>query len=113
MNSHVCPTNERDPGKIILDWGTNDLRSKDTPKDIAEVIADLGKSMKTNANEVIISGLVTSGDQWHNKTMDVGRFSYVDNTNIEPEYHLNRTRIHLNREGTRILANNFLYALGY
>ena len=26
---------------------------------------------------------------------------------------INRSRIHLNREGTRLLANNFLYALGY
>ena len=63
MNSHVCPTIKWNPGKIILRCGTNDLRSKVTPKDIAEKIAELGKSMKTNANEVIISGLVPRGDQ--------------------------------------------------
>ena len=126
MNSHVCPTIKRDPGKIILHCGnleTNDLRSKATPKDIAEEIVDLGNSMKTNANKVIISGLVPRGDQWHDKAMEVNRFLkqlcvsqdfyYIDNTNIQAEYHLNRSRIHLNREGTRILANNFLYALGY
>ena len=66
MNSHVYPTIKRDPGKVILHCGTNDLRSKATPKDIAEEIVDLGNSMKTNANKVIISGLVPRGDQWHN-----------------------------------------------
>ena len=77
--------------------------------------------MKTNANKVIICGLVPRGDQWHDKAIEVNRFlaqlcvsqgfHYIDNTNIQAEYHLNRSRIHLNREGTRILANNFLYAL--
>ena len=123
MNSHVCPTIKRDPGRIILHCGTNDLRSKATPKEIAEEITDLGNSMKTNENKVIISGLVPRGDQWHNKAMEVNKFLkqlcvsqdfyFIDNTNIQAEYHLNRSRIHLNREGTRILANNFLYALGY
>ena len=122
LNSQGYPANKRDPGKIILHCGTNDLRSKATRKDIAEEIADLGKSMKTNANEVIISGLVPKGGQGHSKTMEVNRFLrficvfqdfyYVDNTNIEPGYHLNRSRIELNIEGTRILANNFSYALG-
>ena len=118
MNSHVCPTIKRDPGKIILHYGTNDLHSKATPKDIAEEIVDLGNSMKTKANKIVISG-----DQWHNKAIEVNRFLkqlcvsqdiyYIDNTNIQAEYHLNGSRIHLNREGTRVLANNFLYALGY
>ena len=123
MNSHVCPTIKRNPGRIILHCGTNDLRSKVTPKDIAEEIIDLGNSMKTNENSVIISALVPRGDQWHNKAMEVNKFLkqlcvsqdfyFIDNSNIEAEYHLNRSRIHLNREGTRILAKNFLYALGY
>ena len=123
MNSHVCPTIKWDPGKVILHCGTNDLRSKATPKDIAEEIVDLGKSLKTNVNKVMISGLVPRGDLLHNKAMEVNiflkqlcisqDFYYIDNTNIQAEYHLNRSRIHLNREGTRLLANNFLYALGY
>ena len=123
MNSHVCPTIKWDPGRIILHCGTNDLRSKATPKEIAEEITDLGNSMKTNENKVIISGLVPRGDQWHNKAMEVNKFLkqlcvsqdfyFIDNTNIQAEHHLNRSRIHLNREGTRILANNSLYALGY
>ena len=123
MNSQVCPTIKRDPGKVILHCGTNDLRSKATPKDIAEEIVDLGKSLKTNVNKVMISGLVPTGDLLHNKDMEVNiflkqlcisqDFYYIDNTNIQAEYHLNRSRIHLNREGTRLLANNVLYALGY
>lgn len=67
MNSHVCPTIKRDPGKIILHCGTNDLCSKAIPKDITEELADSGKSMKSKANEVIIY--------------------YIDNTITEPEYH--------------------------
>ena len=97
--------------------------AKGPEQDIAQEIVELGNSMKTNENSVFISGLVPRADQWHNKAMAVNQFliqlcrsknlDYIDNTNISIENHLNRSRIQLNREGTRILANNFLYALGY
>ena len=35
-------------------------------------------------------------------------FRFVDHPNIEPLQHLNRSKLHLHREGDSILAENFL-----
>ena len=41
------------------------------------------------------------------------RLGFIDNSNIDPESHLNGSGLHLNMEGTIILANNFIRAMGY
>ena len=38
---------------------------------------------------------------------------FINNYNVNMNSHLNKSKLHLNREGTGILANNFLYHLGY
>ena len=38
---------------------------------------------------------------------------FIDNDNVDRIHHLNRSKLHQNAEGTRILANNFLRALGH
>ena len=122
MNSHACPTIKRNPKRIILHCGTNDLRSQASAENIAEEIIELAKAMKTEGNTVFVSGLVARGDRWNAKVCEVNRFltrrsqegdlQFIDNSNITSE-HLNRSLLHLNPEGTRLLANNFLYKLGY
>ena len=122
MNSHACPTIKRNPKRIILHCGTNDLRSQASAENIAEEIIELAKAMKTEENTVFVSGLVARGDHWNVKVRDVNRFltrrcqqedlRFIDNANINTE-HLNRSLLHLNSEGTRLLANNFLHELGY
>ena len=107
---------------IILHCGTNDLRSQASAENIAEEIIELAKAMKTEVNTVFVSGLVARGDRWNAKVCEVNRFltrrsqeedlQFIDNSNITSE-HLNRSLLHLNPEGTRLLANNFLYKLGY
>ena len=41
------------------------------------------------------------------------KLKYIDNFNIDPKFHLNRSGLHLNYEGTVILANNFIMEMGY
>ena len=84
---------------------------------------ELAVSLSTKENTVFVSGIVPRGDNWNNKVSEINRYlqsacssrnmPFIDNSNISTEYHLNRSRLHLNPEGTRILANNFLFYLGY
>ena len=123
MNSHAIPTMQRNPKKIILHCGTNDIRSSQSPEEIATEILDLASAMKTSKNTIYVSSLVQRGDQWNGKVTDVNRhlkelckgnnLPFIDNDNIKPLSHLNRSKLHLNPEGTRILANNFLKVLGH
>ena len=122
MNSHACPTTKRNPKRNILHCGTNDLRSQTSAVNIAEEIIELAKAMKTEGSAVFVSGLVARGDRSNAKVCEVNRFltrrsqeedlKFIDNSNITPD-HVNRSLLHLNPEGTRLLANNFLYELGY
>ena len=123
MNSHAIPTMKRNPKKINLHCGTNDIRSSQSPEEIAIEMLDLASAMKTSKNTIYVSSLVQRGDQWNGKVTDVNRhlkglckgnnLPFIDNDNIKPFSHLNRSKLHLNPEDTRILANNFLKVLGH
>ncbi len=123
MNSYVCPTIKKAPNRIILHCGTNDLRSKESPWIIAENIIELAKQMESRETEVIVSGIVQRADELNGKALEVNRalerecdrmkLKYIDNSNIDPKLHLNRSGLHLNYAGTVILANNFIREMGY
>ena len=38
-------------------------------------------------------------------------FHFIDNSNINPEYHLNNSGLHLNTRGTYTLGSNFVHAI--
>ena len=69
------------------------------------------------------SNIVARGDRWNECVSQVNNIlkakcsreglPFIDNSNIEPAHHLNRSNLHLNSEGTRMIANNFLRALGH
>ena len=117
MNSHAIPTMKQNPKQIILHCGTNDIRSSQSPEEIATEILELASAMKTRKNTVYVSSLVQRGGQWNGKVTDVNRhlkelckgnnLPFIDNDNIKHFSHSNRSKLHLNPEGTRILANNF------
>ena len=119
MKSYILPTKRRNPGHVVIHVGTNDLESDKPPKEIAKDIHDIAQSLKTNDKMVTISGLVPRGDQMLNgkvvkvndELMEIARsckFGFVDHSNINPENHLNGSRLHTNKRGTAIIANNFI-----
>ena len=119
MISYCQPSVERKPDKIILHAGTNDLSNKKLSEvKIAESIVQLAKSIEEKGVKVVVSGLIARGDYLETKRKRVNliladmcrdeRFRFVDHPNIEPLQHLNRSKLHLNREGDNILAENFL-----
>ena len=123
MNSYVCPAMKKSPSRIILHCGTNDLNTNQSPWTIAEDIIELAKAMENKDTEVLVSSIVQRRDKLNGKALEVNkalerecermRLGFIDNSNIDPESHLNGSGLHLNMEGTIILANNFIRAMGY
>ena len=84
---------------------------------------ELAKQMENRETEVVVSGIVQRADKLNGKALEVNKalerecdrmkLKYIDNCNIDPKLHLNRSGLHLNYEGTLILANNFIREMGY
>ena len=102
---------------IILHCGTNDLNSERTPSQIARFIIELALSLKSKDNKISISLIVPRNDNLNSKASEVNcrlvhmcaerNISYIDHTNsIQPENHLNESKLHFNRYGTIAFANS-------
>ena len=67
MKSYVIPTKSFGNDLTILHCGTNDLhlRSIKKPNDIADEIIKLALDMKTEKNELMISGIVARRDHFN------------------------------------------------
>ena len=121
MKSYVIPTKSFENDLIILHCGTNDLRSAKNPNDIAEEIIELALDMKTEKNELMISGIVPRRDKFNGKGMEVNKclislcnlnkMHYIDNTNVNTSAHLNMSGLHLNQPGSYVLGGNFVNAI--
>ena len=77
----------------------------------------LALDMKSDINDVMISGITYRGDALNEKAQEVNlnlkieceRYNlfFINNSNISKQ-HLNRSGLHLNYKGTLALARNFL-----
>ena len=121
MKTYIQPPLKRDPDRIIIHVGTNDLRSNQDPVTIAKNIIDIVKSSKTNKNEILLSSIVPRRDSLNGKGRQVNNilqklciknnFVYVNHDNIKPRRHCSYGGIHLNTAGSKILAGNIILAL--
>ena len=80
MKHHIkgCLT-ENVPNKIVIHCGTNDLRSQQTPREIAEKFVALGKEAKQSVDRVFISNLTVRGDAFNEKENKVNDELIVHN----------------------------------
>ena len=118
MNSYVKPTQKRSPNAIVIHCGTNELREEKPAEIIADDIVTLARSLKTDTNDVIVSGIVPRADHLDGKRKLVNaqlsrklserNLGYLDNSNIDVNLHLNKSGLHLNYLGTKRLADNIL-----
>ena len=117
MDDYAKPTQKHKPDVIILHTGTNDLKLTKSPEEISNDIIKLALDMKTDVNEIIVSGIVTRDDEHNEKGRKVNDFliiectkhalCFLDNSNISKK-HLNGSGLNLNYHGTVALANNVL-----
>ena len=121
MSTYVKPSLERSPKNLILHSGTNDLRHVNDSMDVANAIVKLAVSMKTDDNQIIVSGLVPRGDNLNGKVVMVNNalrrecakrnIFFIEHDNINPRLHCNRSKLHLNKEGTNIFMQNIIECL--
>ena len=120
MKSYVIPSKSFDNDLVILHFGTNDLREKKTAKEIATNIIDLAIDMKTDKNDIMVSGIILRKDEYNVKGLEVNsclvslcstyKFNFIDNSNISVN-HLNKSGLHLNYNGTYVLGGNLVDAI--
>ena len=119
MKDYVKPRiRENNPEYVILHLGTNELNSELTSERTAKSVIDVGKNIQTNNRVVSISGIVPRNDNFNNKATEVNKelsnmrkkekLLFVDHSNINPKTHLNRSKLHLNRNGYETLGKNFV-----
>jgi len=118
MKDYIKPTLNKKPELLILHCGTNDIR-KSNPDDLAENILELALECSKSTN-VIVSSLVQRNDGLNDKIKETNQtlqklcndrnIGYIDNNNIDPQRHLNKSKLHLNRTGSRLLRENLTLA---
>lgn len=119
LHDYVKPTlRDFNPDHIILHVGTNDLNSEKTSSQIANSIIELHNSLKTIDNEITVSLIVPRADNLNNKAIEVNNrlinmcnernINFIDHKNdVQPERHINESKVHLNRYGTIVFAKKF------
>ena len=119
MRDYVKPTlYDKSPDHIILHAGTNDLRTENTASQIAKATIDLATSLINDDNTVTVSGIVPRLDDLNNKANEMNRrlvlmckernISFLSHDeSIDPNKHLNESKLHLNSNGIKIFAENF------
>ena len=118
MKDYIKPSIKHKPDNMILHCGTNNLKS-DSSENICKNIIELAQNInKQNQNTgVIISSLIARGDELNTKVIETNRLlekacnerniGFINNNNIDRSSHLNKSRLHLNRNGSSVLAENF------
>ena len=80
-------------------------------------IIDLAISMKSDKNKISISLLTPRSDKLNNKASEVNNrlinmcshrnIAYIDHSSSIQQNHINKSKVHLNRFGTKVFANTF------
>ena len=125
MMHYVKPTLNKQPSQLIVHVGTNDLSSK-SPTEIVKSISVLGDAIKTENPKIDLtfSEVITRNDgkaladkvnlvnEHLNKLCTQRNWGLISHKNIK-NIHLNGSGIHLNRQGSAILARNIKTQLLY
>ena len=74
MKNYINPSKKYENDLVILHMGTNDLKNLKSAKEIATEIVEMAIDMKTEQNEIKISGIVPRRDNLDEKAIEVNRF---------------------------------------
>ncbi|RUA05886.1 MAG: hypothetical protein DSY43_03480 [Gammaproteobacteria bacterium] len=123
MSDFVKPLLRKQPDKIVLHIGTNDLRSSE-PQTIADSITDLAHEIELQSPDtsIAISGIITRTDisDLTPRVSETNRilrsfcnqngWEFAPNSNIKAS-HLNQKGLHLNPSGSAALQRNFNFLI--
>ena len=118
MNDFLRPTTRRQPDKLVIHVGANNIQSS-TPQNIADEVTKVAHQFKQESKKtrIIISSLIIRSDnpEFANKVKETNialklkceenNWSFIDNSNIN-SLHLNRRGLYLTHEGSSLLQAN-------
>ena len=120
MRDYIKPClRENRPEHVVFHVGTNDLPSVKSADSIARSIITLAQEVIAEKRSVSISSIIPRNDKWNNKVFEVNsclkklcddaKIDYLDSSiNINPQRHLNSSRLELNTTGSGKLLQNFV-----
>ena len=119
MKDYVKPCiHEKYPGHVVFHVGTNKLNSQLRPERIAKSIIDIAKNTQSDSQIVSISGTVPPNYNFNIKATEVNKelskmcdkekLFFLSRSTINPKIHLNKSKLHLNRNGYEKLGQNFV-----
>ena len=123
MENYMKSSLQKDPNHIILHIGTNNLILDRTSQDIAISLVNLACSMKGKNCDVSISNIILRNDnkKFNQKDQEVKthfedmcedkNIYLIDDTNKVKVQHLNKGKLHLNKEGSNLLSSTFVNEL--
>ena len=117
--------NEDEPDTVIIQVGGNDLPTRrDKPTPVVNIANDIIKTglicRSKNVRNVLIGGVIVRKAQYMKERCKelnnalrglckIHNFTFIDNTKISVDHLYDG--VHLNEDGTQILADNYLCAL--
>ena len=117
MYDHIKPTQINfQPNVYISHVGTNDLPTDITPEEVPEKIITFSKHLKSEDNEVVVSGIAPRGDSCKEKAEAVNKvlkdtcikenMHFICHSNSNVKRHLNRSNLHLNDNSISAFVRN-------
>ena len=119
MKDYVKPSiREKNPDYIILHVRTNELNSDLPSEGIARLIIDVAESTPLDNRIVSISDIAPRNDNFNIKAIKVNKellkmcdkekLLFLSHSNINQKTHLDKSKLHLNRNGYERLGKNFV-----
>ena len=120
MEDYIKPSLRMSLDHFILHTRANDLASSKTSQEISNSIINLACQLKTDLHNVSVSTIIVRGDD--KKLNEKGReenaqlkelckgknIYLIDNSKRIKLQHLNKGKLHLNKNGSKILSNNLV-----
>ena len=117
MKDYAKPSLRENPEHFILHVETNDLDSNRSPELIANLIVDVACLLKNESHDVSVLSLVFRNDKSKVKVTAINgnlrqlciekNLFLIDLLKTIKVQHLKRSKVHLTRNGSNILGNNF------
>ena len=117
MASYLKPTLDKNPHTVLLHVGTNDIKPSKSADEVASSIMNLVYSNAAKSKATfIVSGLICRNDRFKKKVGEINEklckmcadsnVGFISNENIKV-VHLNDSKVHLTKRGSKVLTNNF------
>ena len=119
MKDNVKPFLRSTPNHFILHFGTSDLNPNQTSEVIAKEIVHLPTSLKNNQHDVSVSNILRTDNsklnaEWWEVNQILSQLCHerniylIDHSKKIKPNHLNKGKLHLNKNGSNILSRTFV-----